>query len=73
MTRPRYSHCTSSLKLRSETTPSISVKVVDCSSPSWNFPSNVAAKYGDCLQRRAFESLYSRPVDPIRIRTWGSE
>jgi hypothetical protein len=33
MARPRHSHCTSSLKLRTEMRPPISVKVVDCSSP----------------------------------------
>jgi hypothetical protein len=34
LTQPRYSHYSSSSKLRIETTPSISVKVVDCCSPS---------------------------------------
>jgi hypothetical protein len=58
-TRPRYNHCTSNSKLRTETTPSSSF--------------NVALKYGDCLHRRAFDSLYSRLDDPIRIVTRGPE
>lgn len=65
-TLPRYSHCSSSSKLRTETTSSISVMVVDFSSPSRKSPSNVVAKYGDCLQRSVFESLYSRLVDLMR-------
>jgi hypothetical protein len=66
-TRPRYTHYISIWKLRGVTTPSISSKVVNCSSPSLKGPSNIAAKYSDYLQRRAFGSLYSWLVDPIRI------
>ena len=68
-TRPRHTHCTSIWKLQGVTTPSISSKVVDCSSPSLKGPSNIAAKYSDCLQRRAFRSLYSWLADPMRIVT----
>ena len=68
-TRPRHTHCISIWKLRGVTTPCISSKVVDCSSPSLKGPSNIAAKYGDCLQRRAFGSLYSLLADPMRIAT----
>lgn len=68
-TRPRHTHCTSIWKLRAVTTPFISSKVVDCSSPSLKDPSNVAAKYGDCLQSRAFGSLYSWLAVPMRIMT----
>jgi hypothetical protein len=42
---------------------------VDCSAPSLKGPLNVAAKYRDCLQRRAFGSLYSWLADPMRIVT----
>jgi len=73
MTRPRCSHCTSNWKLRVEITPSSSLKSIDWSSPSWNFPSNAASKYRDCLHRRAFGSLYSWLGDPTRIVTCGPE
>jgi hypothetical protein len=68
-TRLRHTHCTSIWKLRGVTTPFISSKVVDRSSPSLKDPLNVAAKYRDCLQRRAFGSLYSWLVDLMRIVT----
>jgi len=69
-TRPRHSHCDNIRKLRVETTPSTSSKVVDWSSSSSKFPSsNVAAKYEDCLQRRAFGSIYSWLAGPMGIVT----
>lgn len=72
-TRPRHTRYTSIWSLRGVTTPSISSKVIDCSSPSLKGPPNVAAKYWDCLQRRAFGSLYSWLADPMRIMARGLE
>lgn len=59
VTLPIYSHYISNLKLWTVTTSSISARVVDYSSPSRNFPSNVEVKYGDYLQISSFQSLYS--------------
>jgi hypothetical protein len=72
-TRPRHTRCTSIWNLRGVTTPSISSKVVNCSSPPLKGPPNVAAKYWDYLQRRAFVSLYSWLADPMWIVTGGLE